>query len=278
MKFYAGEGLSGWEVDLANGVGIHWETSDNASGQAGHDLRMRRSAAKTLEIDDGTAGNATLNVVGTLKVNGTALSANSGTSSRILYLDECNSATRPTGNSLSGTIGYDSTFNALKFHGGNGGSDTYTAATVTLAEGLTFECEWEITGGVASTTYFNPQRISPSAANVSYIQIGNDGTPKQQNAANGTQNTGTTSGIAVNKRYITRITYLATGRYAYSQIVDPAGTNYCSFSYSDTNITWGNGNTFGFQIVRPADASEVLYVYRVAIYNGTTGASVGQSQ
>ena len=56
-------------VKLTTGTGPNPALELGPGGSA-RDLRLRRSAAKTLEVDDNAGGAATLNVVGTLLVNG----------------------------------------------------------------------------------------------------------------------------------------------------------------------------------------------------------------
>jgi hypothetical protein len=242
------------------------------------DLRMRRSSTKTLEIDDGAAGNATVNVVGSLTVNGVAVGSGGSTSSRILFLDECNSTTRPTGVVTSGLVGFDSTFGGLKMHNGSTAIDTYTTPTVTIREGLTFEIEFEITGSVADTFYMVPQRTSVSTHNIGYMTVGADGTPKLNNQGDSVQASGSGGSVVVNKRFVWRITFLANGRIVYAQQQRPTGVYDLQAEYAETNVSWANGSTFAMLIQRPANASEVVYLYRVAIYDGSMSASVGQSQ
>lgn len=118
-------------------------------GSTAPDLRLYRSAAKYLTIDDGAAGSVTVNIVGTFLVNGSAVtggSASAGTGSFTSAASSASDATILASNSnrLGATIFNDST-QAVYVLLSNATSSA-TVYTIKVAPGGYYEVPFTYTG------------------------------------------------------------------------------------------------------------------------------------
>lgn len=191
-------------------------------------------------------------------------------SSRVLYLDDFTSATRPTGATTVGSPAWSSTYNAFVV----GNDEEYISASPTTKQLVCFEYVAEITQ-MTGNMYF---RVRKSTTDICEWAIGSDGNGIIRNSQGVNQSTTGVGHFAVGDIITIRITLRASDHKVFCEARKITGANggtELNASFTEGTVVWSSGDALNTRII--CSGTDAIRLYRMAIYDGTPLANIGQS-